>query len=146
MEKKSIEKKVLARLLSRSYPLKLLNGLLCLNEQIERASYTNEELLQLASFLKGTSLEISELKKLRANIKKELVNRINALAESDIGTLYDIAILIFALSDLTSSPKREKELLKTNSKINFCCAYIEMLSRLDTDYQQKEMLQYLKEI
>lgn len=146
MERKSIEKKVVKRLLSHSYPSKLLNGLLCLNEQIERASYTNEELLQLASFLKGTSLEISELKKLRANIKKELADRINALAESDIGTLYDIAILIFALSKLTFSPKREKELLKTNPKINFCCDYIMMLPYLDTDYQQKKMLQHLKEI
>lgn len=146
MEKKSIEKKVIERLSSDLYPQRLLNGLVYLNEQTKTGMYKMEEIQQLVPFLRGNTCGISELRTLRRNLRRQLVERINALAEADIGTLYDLAVLIFALINLTGSLKKDKGLLKANPKINFCYDYVKLILVLDTENEQKKMLKNLKKI
>ena len=143
MEKKTIEQKVVERLLKESYPLKLLNGLLYLSEQIfTDGGYSEEEIQKIAPFLKGADLSIESLKQIRTAIKEKLIEQINARAEADAGSLYELAILIFALSNLTYSKKG----LKDYPKIRFCYDCIKLVVTLDTNKEQKKMLENLKAI
>lgn len=142
MEEKSIEKKVIKRILSSKYPKKYLQALLIIEEQIKRNGiYPNEEMKILVPFLKETDFENEKLKKFQKSLSKQLIKKINTLAEKDKVTYYDIAILIFALDNLTGCFKK---LNKKNPKIAFCCDYIEMIAILDSDKSMKKRLLYLK--
>lgn len=143
MEKKSIEQKVVERLLKEPYPLRVLNGLLILSEQIStNGGYSEEQIQESAPFLKGADLSIGSLKQIRNSIKEKLIEQINARAEADIGSLYELAILIFALKNLDFS----KNGLKDNPKIKFCYDYLKVIVTLDTDAEQKKMIENLKYI
>ena len=78
-------------------------------------------------------VKIEENKK---TLQKLLKNK-----DNQIPTYYDIAILIFALDNLTGCFKK---LNKKNPKIAFCCDYIEMIAILDSDKSMKKRLLYLK--
>lgn len=144
MKKKSIEKKVIKRILSDKYPKKYLGALLTINEQIESDGiYPNTDMKVLVPFLKEPYFEIEKLKKFQKSLRKKIIKKINTLAEKDKVTYYDIAILVFALDNLTGTLKN---LNKKNSKIAFCCDYIGMIINLDSDKAMKKRLLYLKKI
>lgn len=78
MEKKSIEQKVVERLLKEPYPLRVLNGLLILSEQIStNGGYSEEEIQESVPFLKGADLRIESLEQIRNSIKEKLIEQIN---------------------------------------------------------------------
>ncbi len=87
-------------------------------------------------------MRIESLEQIRNSIKEKLIEQINARAEADIGSLYELAILIFALKNLDFS----KNGLKDNPKIKFCYDYLKVIVTLDTDAEQKKMIENLKYI
>lgn len=140
----SIEEKVIERLLGNSYPEDLLESLCVLEEHTLRMNYTDEELIQYIPFLRGTDLKISSIQKIRKNLREQLIETINAFAEWDMGTTYEIAVLIYAVQNISYKSEKGKGIHKRNKRISFCYDYVDMVTSLCEIAKIRKFIQYLK--
>lgn len=137
--------KVIKRLLSKNYPEDLLNSLLVLEDYtIHKEFYTEEELRMYVPFLKGTGYEFKEIRRLRKELRQELVNQINVRADLD-RSYYEIGILILALERVSHCSEGTKGVHTKNSRIKFCCWYSDKIEdSCNTDATMKLAMKTLK--
>jgi hypothetical protein len=144
-ENQSIQKQVVQRLVSDSYPEEILNCLCRLEENCKKQVYTKAELLEYIPFLAGTTLKISEIREIRRGIREKIVVTINTFSEYASGSYYEMSILIHALDIISHNSEGLRGINRKNDRIAFCCQYNEMvLGAYHTDKDIKKAFQALK--
>lgn len=144
MKEQSIVGEVINRLLSEPYPTELLgNSLAVLEEYAREKSYTNKEIEEYVPFLKKTDLKISTVRRIRKEMRKELVARINSFEENG-SSIYEVAILMYALQVISYSSEKGKGIHKRNPKIGFCYDYVSMLLNICDMKEVEKMMKYLR--
>lgn len=144
---KSIEERVIERLLSKLYPQNLLNALSALEEYTLSTDYSEKEgLIKQIYFLKGTRLTFSEIRSLRKSIRRKLVNEINAIAKQDNDkNAYEISVLIYALHKLSHQSEGVKGIYKRNPNIQYYSEFVErMINLLGDECNRKICIKNLK--
>lgn len=124
-----IIRKVIKRLLSKKYPQDLLKSLTLLEDYtINKQLYYEEEMITKAvPFLKETRYNYKQIQTLRKELRQELVQQINARAEAEVGSKYDIGMLLLALKYVSHGTEGLKGLHMKNDLISYCCFFIEKM-------------------
>lgn len=117
--KKSIVKKMMARILSNPY--QSINGLvrlICIKKQEEK--YTVKDLKECFPFLRQKDLEINRLSETLEVLEKRLIKRINFLAQDeDKKNLYELTVLLLALDTLIDGDYEPNGIIK-NDRVQLC--------------------------
>lgn len=117
--KKSIVKKMMARILS--HPYQALNGLtrlICIKEQEEK--YKSEHLKECFPFLKDEDLEINNVSEILESLEEKIVKKINNIAQDkDNKNLYELTALVMALDIILDGDDDPEELVE-DDRVQLC--------------------------
>ena len=145
MIKETIAIKVRKKLEENEYNLQIFYELGALEERCQRDFENSEDLLKEVSFLKEEQdLSITNLRKIRKEIREELINTINN--EWTIGiNYYTLAKLIYALKCLSYETADYKEELNMyNIKIFLIAGYVDLI--LEAKSNEKDVQKEIEKL
>ncbi len=143
---KSIEKKMIERILS--HPYQAMEGFVRLDGiKKQQEKYTIEDIEECFPFLREEDLEIDNLTKILDSVEKQIIREINSMVQDEENkNLHELMALVMALDTIVYKDHEPVGLIK-DFRVEFCYDLMKLIDsgdRYETEFWLNENLKKLR--